>query len=182
MLHKKLLFLSTLFLVMAFGAACSSETEELKSEGSTTATPVAPAPTAAVSQVEETPDNLEEVEAAPAVQVVDSIEDIVGIWRFRSDKFRQWFEDGTWYVARSLVELDYRIDEGGPGKGEYWFEDGLIHVTWDFCEEEGITETGVYRIELVEGDRVKFVVVDDPCWGRMNSLTGSSGRRLSEDS
>ena len=181
MLYKTLLFLSTLFLVMVFGAACGLETEELKSEGSTTATPVAPAPTATASQVEETADNLEEVEAAPAVQVVDSIEDIVGKWRFRSDKFNQYFEDGTWYGARSLVELDYRIDEGGPGKGEYWFEDGLFHVTWDFCEEEGIPETGVYRIELVEGDRVKFVVVDDPCWGRMNFLTGSSGRRLSED-
>jgi len=166
---------------MVFGAACGSETAEIESASLPPVAPTAPAPAATVSLDEATADDLEMIEAAPAVLVVDSTLGIVGTWRFTSDKFNQYFEDGTWYHARSLHILEYRIDTSGEGSGEYWFEDGLHYATSDACIEAGFAEAGVYEIQVGEDDRVKFVLVEDPCWVRMSWLTRASGRRVTED-
>ena len=135
-------------------------------------------PTATVSQVEEI------VEATPEIQVIDSVEELAGTWRFHGTRFRRFFEDGTWVAGPSLIILDIRTD-AGEIIGEYWFEDGLFHTTDYSCEEEeGVSEAGVYQIQRVENERIRFVEVDEPCAIRRNSertINQKSARKLDED-
>jgi hypothetical protein len=77
-----------------------------------------------------------------------------------------------------------RTDAGEFLPDEYWFEDDLFHTTDDLCAEaEGVSEAGVYQIQRVDNERIRFVEIDDPCWYRRTRLfrTTATMRRLDED-
>jgi len=130
-------------------------------------------PTATASQAEEI------VEATPEIEVIDSVEELAGTWQFGTDQFRRFFEDGTSFTAPSLDqlkkliagEIDYNDvfgDEYPDDFGEeYWFEDGLFHVKDNYCiESEAVSEAGIYQIQRVDNERIRFVQIEDPCWYR----------------
>ena len=130
-------------------------------------------PTATASQAEEI------AEATPEVQVIDSVEELAGTWKFEANHFRRFLEDGTIVAAYSLDQIekiiageidssdvfgDEYIDDFGD---EYWFEDGLYHIKDNYCiEAEGVSEAGIYQIQRVDNERIRFVQIEDPCWYR----------------
>ena len=132
-------------------------------------------PTATVSQVEEI------VEATPEIEVIDSVEEFAGTWRYSSTDFRRYFEDGTVIGGESLVQLDIKTEAGEFDDTEYWFEDGLFHQTNEKCALAGFSEPGVYQIQVVDDEKIMFILVDDPCVVRGRGYDQTTFSRVEEE-
>jgi hypothetical protein len=133
-------------------------------------------PTATVNQVEEI------VEPTPEIEVIDSIEEFAGTWRFTGTQFRRYFEDGTMIGGESLDQIDIRMEAGEFDDAEYWFEDGLFHITNARCEEGmGVSEPGVFQIQVVDEEKIQFILVEDPCTLRGTVMNKQTASRVEEE-
>jgi hypothetical protein len=126
--------------------------EAVANEAPATATPP-PAPTEAPEPTQ-----------APAM--INSAGEMVGIWLRTLAGERDYImytADGRYLVALSQDNLA----TAPRVSGEYWFEDGLIHLRdlenagyWTECDSETV---GIYGVVDLGDDQMQFQMVDDGC-------------------
>jgi hypothetical protein len=85
--------------------------------------------------------------------------------------YRKFTPDGTYLVGSSPHE----IEEGPRVEGEYWFKGNRIAVMdvraipgYGMCVEDD--QIGTYRVEILDGGNIRFVLVEDPCTARARRL------------
>jgi hypothetical protein len=126
-----------------------------------TPTPVPPTATPTPKPPTSTP--------TPAFTLAASIEDIVGTWhRPGSASYLRFYEDGTFHQARTLNALDnipFAVSR-------FWFEG--THMFHTELSVSGVPSCGdvtaIYKVRLLEGDRIKIVSIEDSCSARRREM------------
>lgn len=105
-----------------------------------------------------------------AGEKITQAKDIEGIWNITTHphyKQAYWLvqEDGTYKFSPN-------VDGGRPSEsGKYWFQDGQLFITDDFCPKPGR-----YDAQKTGGPVIKLSMklVEDQCAARVKILTGDS--------
>jgi hypothetical protein len=122
----------------------------------------APSPTATAAPTE-----------TPAPILATSADDIIGMWQFGSGDnaiFHQFDEDGTYRTAqRVLTNL-----QGSPQQlGEFTLEAGLLTLVTSDESPACAGQSGTYEVQLLEGGRISFILLEDQCTTRSGYWMGA---------
>jgi hypothetical protein len=96
--------------------------------------------------------------------------------------------NGTWYAfpgglmirfnANGTADFGLDADGGSVGfEADTWIEDTRLHITfidYDGENEECRSATGIYEVQWLENNYLKFKVVHDDCQFRSNVLSGNA--------
>ncbi|MAT96540.1 MAG: hypothetical protein CL608_05300 [Anaerolineaceae bacterium] len=167
----RILLILCLILLVACGGNEASTTETAESEPTNTV--IEASPTEPVAQPTAVPTNTAvpqptytpEPTNTPAPALVTSADEMVGIWlgTIAGERgYVMYTADGRFYVAL----MENNLPTMPLVSGEYWFEDGQIHLRdlenaghWTECADV----VGVYNVLDLGDGAVQFQTVDDAC-------------------
>jgi hypothetical protein len=118
---------------------------------------------------------------APAAPVlVTDVSGLHGIWEPipPANLWREYRTDGTFRMAETQDGL-----EGPLVTGEYWFQQTILHFREVSGEPEwacGADDIGQYEVQMLEGGRIRYVVVEDECDGRAAMLPSGEYKKVQE--
>jgi hypothetical protein len=150
--------ISMVLLLLLLMAACSSNAEVTQTEELPEV-----APTSTLTPLTAT--------ATEEPSFASSPEDIVGVWLGIQNKdgmYQQFNADGTCSVAikRESLETDPNVT------CNYWFEESTLYL--EPLQVKGLPECkfiGIYQVQLLSKDEIKFKWVEDKCPGRTKTTT-----------
>ena len=165
-MKKLLCFLATLLILLVACGGDSNDADTVITDPNPTDVVANEAPTEPAATATPLPAPTEAPEPTQSPALITTADEMVGIWLRTLAGERDYImytADGRYLVALSQDNLA----TAPRVSGEYWFEDGLIHLRdlanagcWTECDSETV---GIYGVVDLGDDQMQFQVVDDGC-------------------
>ena len=115
----------------------------------------------------------------PTPVLATSVDDIIGIWQFGSGDtaiFHQFDKDGTYRTAQRVVT---NLQDSPQQLGEFTLEGGSLILVASDESPACAGQSGTYEVQLLEGGRISFVLLEDQCATRSGYWMGAGLEPLS---